>query len=123
MAERRRQSDSRKIPWPGLALMSVSCFALLALGLYQAIWNASELKRGRELVVRAFEVMATARALERAIREAELSQRNFVITGQASYLEPYRTEARTALDLLSELKRLTVDDAGQQLRMLDLAAK
>jgi PAS domain S-box-containing protein len=103
--------------------MGVSCFALLALGLYQAIWNASELTRGRELVVRTFEVMATARTLERAIREAELSQRNFVITGQTSYLEPYRIETRTALDLLSKLKRLTVDDAGQRLRMLDLDAK
>ena len=103
--------------------MAVTCLVLLGLEIYQAAWNASELKRGRERIVGTFEVIRTARALERRIRDTELNQRNFVITGDAAYLEPYRTQARTVLFLLSELKRLTAGHAKHQLNLQSLDAQ
>jgi PAS domain S-box-containing protein len=123
VAQRRRQADARKIPWQGFAVMVATCLVLLGLEIYQAVWNASELKRGRERIVDTFEVIAIARGLERGIRDTELNQRNFVITGDAAYLEPYRAQAQKVRFLLSELKRLTAGHAGQLLSLQSLDAQ
>ena len=51
-----------------------------AVEMYQALWNAPQLKYDREMVSHTFEVMSTARALEWAARDAERGQRNYLIT-------------------------------------------
>jgi len=100
--------------------MLLSCLSLVGISIYQAVWNAPELARNNELVTRAFKVISTARTLERTIRDAELGQRNFTITGDAAYREPYRAAVQKTQDLLAILKGLTLDDAGQRPRMLEI---
>ena len=55
----------------GIALLVAASVVLVALEIYQAFWNAPQLERDRRLVSHTFEVIATARSLEWAIRDAE----------------------------------------------------
>src|SRR5215510_4849324 len=84
---------SLKVLWWGLALLVASCVTLFGLGIYQVAWNASALTRDHEEVVEALKVISTGRALDRALRDAELSQRNIAITGNAGYQASYRSAA------------------------------
>src|SRR5205823_7150283 len=90
---------------------------LAAVEIYQAFWNAPQLKHDREMVSHTFEVMTTARQLEWAARDAERGQRNYLITGDASHLSMYRTGMQQAPGLLSKLKHLTSDNPYQQVRL------
>ena len=101
----------------GVVLVALAYVVLAAVEIYQAGWNAPQLKRDRELVAHTFEVMSTARELEWAARDAERGQRNYLITGDASHLSTYRTGVQEAPRLLSRLKSLTSDNQDQQARM------
>ena len=81
--------------------MGLACFALLALEVYQGLWNAPELTRGRERVAHTFEVITTAHALERAMRDAE-------------------RRPRDAPALLAKLKQMTADNPEQRPRLAEL---
>src|SRR5437773_7155607 len=101
----------------GVVLVALAYFVLAAVEIYQALWNAPQLKYDREMVSHTFEVISTARALERAARDAERGQRNYLITGDASHLATYRTGMEQAPGLLSKLKHLISDNPYQQVRM------
>jgi PAS domain S-box-containing protein len=101
----------------GVVLVALAYVVLAAVEIYQAVWNAPQLKRDRELVAHTFEVMSTARELEWAARDAERGQRNYLITGDASHLSTYRTGMQEAPGLLARLKSLTSDNPDQQARM------
>ncbi|HZE61956.1 MAG TPA: CHASE3 domain-containing protein [Burkholderiales bacterium] len=101
----------------GVVLVALACIVLAAVELYQAFWNAPQLKRDRESVSHAFEVMSTARELEWAVRDAERGQRNYLITGDASHLSAYRSGMQAAPALHSKLKQLTADNPEQQGRL------
>src|SRR5258706_5084078 len=88
----------------GVALVAIAYVVLAAVELYQALWNAPQLRRDREAVEHTFEVISTAKALERALRDAERGQRNYVITGDISHLSAYRPGMQQAPDLLAGLK-------------------
>jgi signal transduction histidine kinase len=111
---------SRSGAWLGLALMGLACFALLALEIYQGFWNAPDLHRNRERISHTFEVIMTAHALERSIRDAERSQRIFLLTRDKSHLDAYRTAVRETPALLGKLGQMTADDPEQQRRLASL---
>jgi len=48
------------------------------------------------------------------MKDAETGQRGFVLTGDATYLEPYTLAVEAAPKLLGDLRALTEDDPGQQ---------
>ena len=98
-------------------LVGLAYVVLAAVEIYQALWNAPQLRRDRELVSRTFEVISTARELEWTGRDAERGQRNYLITGDASHLSTYRTGMQEAPGLLAKLKSLTSDNPEQQARM------
>ena len=112
----RRKIVSRGLG-AGVVLVALAYVVLAAVEIYQAVWNAPQLKRDRELVAHTFEVMRIARELEWAARDAERGQRNYLITGDASHLSTYRTGMQEAPGLLSRLKSLTSDNQDQQTRM------
>ncbi|MBI3515932.1 MAG: CHASE3 domain-containing protein [Proteobacteria bacterium] len=103
--------------WPGLAFIVAPSLALAVLSIVQLLASAPELQRGRERVVHTFEVITTAQALERAMQDAERGQRGFLITGDAAYLDPYRSGAAAVPALLAKLRQLTADNSEQQRRM------
>jgi PAS domain S-box-containing protein len=110
---------------PGLALFVAACWALAGLAIYQVAWNAPEIARSREQVLSAFELMATARSLERAIRDAERSERNFVVVGDASSSLDYAAIGRAIATRIADLKILAGDDQMQRQRIqrLELLAE
>jgi signal transduction histidine kinase len=70
--------------------------------------------------VHAFEVIATAQALERSIRSAERGQRVFLLTRDKSQLEAFGAAARETPPLLANLRRMTADDPARQRRLPEL---
>jgi signal transduction histidine kinase len=111
---------SRSGAWLGLALMGLACLALLALEIYQGFWNAPDLQRNRERIFHTFEAIMTTHALERSIRDAERSQRLFLLTRDRSHLDAYRRAVRETPALLRKLGRMTTDNPDQQLRLASL---
>ena len=106
--------------WLGLALIVVPFVVLIGIETYQGMGRVPALGQSHELVVHTFEVITTAQALERAVRDAESGQRGYLLTGDTAYLEPYRNGVRDAPVLLAKLKQLTADNAEQQRRLPNL---
>src|SRR5438034_325308 len=109
----------RKLPgamWLGLALIVVSGLAHLWLEIDRGTRVAPQLSAGPELISQTYEVIATARAIERAVQDAERGQRGYLITADAAYLEAYRNSIRLIPRNLAKLKQLTLDNPEQQRR-------
>lgn len=98
----------------GLALIVIPSLALVGIEFYQVARNFPELRRSQELVAHAIEVITTAQALDRAIRDVQRGQRTFLITGDAAYLDSYRRGVQEIPSALSRLKQLTADNPAQQ---------
>jgi PAS domain S-box-containing protein len=114
---------ARELPrglWLGLALIIVPFLILIGLEAHAVFGRVPRLAESREQVVHTFEVITTARSLDRAIQDAERGQRGYLLTGDPAYLEPYRSGSRDAPTLLAKLKSLTADNPDQQRRMPDL---
>ena len=101
----------------GLALIIIPCLALVAVEFYQATNIVPGLRRSQDLVAHTFAVIGAARAIDHGMRDAERGQRAFLITGDDSYLEPYRAGVEEAPAKLQELRRLTSDNPEQQDRV------
>jgi methyl-accepting chemotaxis protein len=54
------------------------------------------------------------------LKDAETGQRGFVITADASFLEPYQSGAGTVVQFLKDLRALTADNQNQQRRIDEL---
>jgi PAS domain S-box-containing protein len=119
----KKRMATRGLPgrlWLGLALIVVPFLVLIGLLAYEVVGLAPSLVQSRELVTHTYEVIDTARALERAMQDAERGQRGYLLTGDAAYLEPYRSGARDAPRLLARLFELTRDNPEQQRRSPNL---
>ena len=97
----------------------------VALGLMAAIGavsygNTQALVQNSDWVEHTHEVLDGTDAILSALKDAETGQRGYLITGVASYLEPYTT-GRDAVDRsLATVRDLTSDNAEQQARLTDL---
>jgi len=105
-----------KAPWQGLALVMIPAVVLIGLDVYQIAENVPELRQSQDLVAHTIEVITETQALETAIRDTERGQRGFLITGDAAYLDPYRSGVEQVPAILSRLKQLTADNPEQQRR-------
>ena len=103
-----------------LTLIIVPGLALVVLQTYQVRARAPQLTQDREWVVHTFEVITTAQALAKAVRDAERGQRRYLLSGESSYLEIYQSATRDVPVLLAKLKGLTRDNPEQQRRWPDL---
>jgi len=115
--------EARSLPmtlWVGLALIVVPFLALIGVQAYEVVGRAPRLAQSRALAAHAVQVIATARALERAITDAERGERGYVLTGDQAYLEAYRAGSRAAPALVSKLRDLTADNPEQRRRLPNL---
>jgi PAS domain S-box-containing protein len=117
---RRGAFNLSRALWLALILIVVPSLALIGLEVYQVVGGAPALKRNHEWIVHTFQVIATAKALDRALQDAERAQRSYLITGDERYLDPYRVSSHEADGLLAKLKQLTADNPEQQRRLPDL---
>ena len=109
--------------WRGLALVLVPAVVLVGLEIYQIVRTVPELRRSQDLVARTIDVITTAQSLQLAIQDAERGQRGFLITGDAAYLDPYRSGLERVPAILSKLKQLTADNPEQQRRWPNLESQ
>lgn len=115
--------DAAKKMWLGLALIAMPFLVLVGLETYVGMSHLPALQKGRGIIVHAFEVITTAQALDRSIQDAERGQRGYLISGDASYLQPFRTGVRDAPILFAKLSQLTADSPEQRRRLQDLGQK
>jgi methyl-accepting chemotaxis protein len=79
------------------------------------------LRQDRDMVVHTYQVIGSVRDALLATEEAETGQRGFIITGQPSFLEPYKkARSQTIPAVLADLGRLLIRNKGQQVRLARL---
>src|ERR1700682_3332978 len=68
----------------------------------------------------SFEVRAVLADTAARLVDAATGQRGFLLTGDETYLEPYRGAIKNVNRLITELRNFTADNANQQKRILEL---
>jgi signal transduction histidine kinase/FixJ family two-component response regulator len=77
-------------------------------------------RSARDSVQHTYEVLGVIQKLEIAVREAETSQRGYLLTGRDDFLASYDAALRSSSILLGDLQRLTADNPAQQARLQTL---
>jgi signal transduction histidine kinase len=83
--------------------------------------NTRVLARHQDMVVHTHEVLDALHDTLAALTDAETGERGYIITGEASYLEPFNAALKTLQAKQSRVKELTADNSSQQLRVAALA--
>ena len=100
----------------GLVVLTLALTALLA------IRSASQVTDTNKMVEHTYQVLGQIHDIEISLATAEGGQRGYVITGDESYLEPYRESLGTINGNLNTLNTLTADNPRQQRRIIELRA-
>lgn len=103
-----------------LLVALASVVLLLSLAAFLTAHFSARLDVERQSMLRAFEVIDTARELLSLAQDAETGQRGFIITQRPSYLEPYRSSVAMIDSRLATLRKLTTDDGPQAQRVAEL---
>lgn len=95
--------------------------SLAALGLLVLLGATFHSVRGllgaNARVAHTFQVLETLEGAFSALKDAETGQRGFLLTGQNSYLEPYRDAQKVARQRFARAGDLTLDDPAQKRRL------
>jgi PAS domain S-box-containing protein len=94
-------------------------FALACLGIVGVVSYLSVVRLNEDAawVEHTHEVLGRLELLLAAVTDSETAERGYVITGDESYLEPYRKAANVADVQASRLRELTADNHVQQQRL------
>jgi signal transduction histidine kinase len=104
-----------------LALVVIPLLSGIGLQIYEAVNRPRQLALDRVWIEHTLEVISTAEGIGASARNAERSQRGFLLTGTPRYLEQYQAHAARSRALLERLRLLTVDNPEQQRRIPNLA--
>ena len=103
-----------------LAGFGLSALTLVVISVV-SYYNASRLIENDTWVKHTHQVRTDLALLLSQLKDAETGQRGYIITGDDSYLEPYRTGTRAIPSTLEGLRKLTVDNPNQQRRLAALS--
>jgi PAS domain S-box-containing protein len=106
------KSTERKVRL-GFAI-ALGCLVVIAAVSFLSV---AQLNQKAAWVEHTHEVLGGLEALLAAATDSETAERGYVITGDESYLEPYRQAARLAEADEAALRRLTADNPAQQQRL------
>jgi signal transduction histidine kinase/CheY-like chemotaxis protein len=108
---------SRKLVSQANVLVFGVLIAFLALiGLMT--WDRFAAARSaREWTLHTYEVLGAIRELETSVRDAESSERGYLLTGRDDFLTAYDAALGRSSILLGELQGLTADNQAQQMRL------
>ena len=93
-----------------MALVSVISLMVFFVGEKQA-------SEDNYWVTHTHEIITIASHLDKQLVDAETGQRGFLLTDSPTYLEPYYTGRKGAIEQLNQLKSLTHDNDAQQERL------
>jgi PAS domain S-box-containing protein len=80
-------------------------------------WNTRLLHENNRWVAHTHEVISAIDLFLLTLQEADSGQKAYLITGNAAYLEPYRTGASKVQLQIDQLRKLTADNPGQRARI------
>ena len=103
-----------------LAALAVSVVLVLAAA-GAALVDHTEALRSGDWSLHTLMVLEQAKRLLGSVTDAETGQRGFLLTGEESYLDPYRRALQQAPEELARLRELTRDNPSQQERLDRLA--
>ncbi|MEO5968865.1 MAG: methyl-accepting chemotaxis protein [Bdellovibrionia bacterium] len=104
-----------------LSLFSIATICSVG-GLFFAYDGTKEMVESMTWVTHTYEVNSTFADIRAHLKDAERSQRNFILTGDLNHLDPFETSLRSANTYLAKVKALTSDNANQQERIATLSA-
>jgi PAS domain S-box-containing protein len=90
------------------------CLAVVGIVSYRSVVRLDD---NSAWVEHTLEVLNSLELLLAATTESETAERGYVITGNASYLEPYRQAAAVVDAQARRLRKLTADNPAQQQRL------
>jgi len=93
---------------------ALGCLAIIALASYLSL---ARLHENAAWVEHTHEVLGGLDALLAAVTDSETAERGYIITGDESYLEPYRQTAQIVGTEETRLRQLTADNSAQQQRL------
>jgi methyl-accepting chemotaxis protein len=70
-----------------------------------------------EWVTHTHEVLEHVAGVLGQLKDAEIGQRGYIVTGDETFLEPYQTGSATVSNVVKELRKLTADNPNQQKRL------
>jgi PAS domain S-box-containing protein len=98
---------------------ALACLAVIAVVSYLSVVRLTE---NAAWVEHTHEVLGSLELLLAAATDSETAERGYVITGDESYLEPYRQAAAVVDGQTRHLRELTADNRAQQQRLDSVAA-
>ena len=116
-ADTELTSTERKVRF-GFAF-ALACLAVIGVVSYLSV---ARLKENAAWVEHTHEVLSSLELLLAAATDSETAERGYVITGDQSYLEPYRQAAAVVDGQTRRLRALTADNRAQQQRLDSVAA-
>jgi signal transduction histidine kinase/DNA-binding response OmpR family regulator/CHASE3 domain sensor protein len=88
--------------------------AILLISSFASYYSNKKLIEASQWVNHTNEVIKNAEGMISTVRGAEAGQRGYVITNDASFLEPYKGAHERCVEQYRSLRTLTVDNADQQ---------
>jgi BASS family bile acid:Na+ symporter len=122
------EADAEPSPWRfGLRPFLSSSFVLIAVLVLAnagaSYWNIRLMASNHRRVVRAHEVLDHLQKTLSALRDAETSQRDYLLTGDQQFLSPYKAARVRIHQHMKLLQRKTRDDPEQVQRLPTLAKR
>lgn len=103
--------------WQGIVVIVLPALVLVGLQIYSATGIVPASWRNQELVAHTLQVIASARALDLSVSEAERGEYGYVITGAKPYRDIYLTAAQQVVQRLRRVHDLTLDNPEQTRRI------
>jgi signal transduction histidine kinase len=113
-------SFSPRFTGPRIVLLGVLPALVLLAAFGYLTYGSLRLDQHRILIRRTDEILATARAVESAVQDAERGQRGYLLTDNPRYLIPYTEGLDRLSQAMIQLQRQTPDQPDQQQRILVL---
>jgi methyl-accepting chemotaxis protein len=101
----------------GFGIAALTLLAIMVL----AYRNANRAIENDAWVTHTYLVRAELANLLSQLKDAETGQRGYIITGEDSYLEPYKAGIEKVKSTLDDVRKLTADNPDQQRRLATVA--
>jgi PAS domain S-box-containing protein len=92
----------------------VAALLLVALGVMLSLWTFRQIEEAAAVRKHTFAVITDAGDFLSALKDAEASQRGYLLTGDESFLEPYLAQRDSLSRQLQELQSLTLLPAARK---------
>jgi PAS domain S-box-containing protein len=97
-------------------LLVIALVVLLSCG-WLSYFSTSKFIETSDLVAHTYQILAELQATDANVKDAEISQRNYLLTNLQSYLQPYNEARANELANIQNLRELTSDNSRQQTRL------